>query len=82
MPYRIQRDKNGQIKAIACGSCLRRACSTPGCSNEATLLCDFMLPNGKTCDRPICPRCAGRIGPNRDYCGPHARTTTIAKKEG
>jgi len=33
---------------------------------------------GKTCDAKLCSSCATEVGPDRHYCGPHAR---IGQKE-
>lgn len=41
------------------------------CGRAANLLCDYKLPNGKTCDAPICPRCSVPIGAGLDYCRLH-----------
>lgn len=32
------------------------------CGHEATLLCDFDVGDGKTCDEPICEACSSRAG--------------------
>jgi hypothetical protein len=42
-------------------------CGGPG----ATLLCDFRLPNGKTCDAKMCHGCSMPVGPDLDYCIDH-----------
>lgn len=42
------------------------------CSNDAPLLCDFKVGGGKTCDKPICKRCAVSIAPGVDHCRIHA----------
>ena len=48
-------------------------------------LCDFALTGprtGDTCNRKLCEGCAVNVGPNRDYCPPHARmTTALAVRE-
>lgn len=39
-------------------------------------LCDFPLTGGKagkTCNRPLCDRCATHVEPDTDYCPTHAR---------
>jgi len=70
-------DATGKPMGIACGRSPFKACSTPGCRNHADKLCDYPVTrkNGKagTCDRPMCSRCAKNVGPDRDYCGVHAR---------
>lgn len=68
------------VMAIACTRGRQLGpCSTPGCTRAASRLCDYPLTQlevgkePKTCDRKLCDRCAVRVGPNRDYCGPHAK---------
>jgi hypothetical protein len=44
-------------------------------SRPATLLCDYPLRGskaGKTCDKPLCERCAAHVGTDRDLCPAHA----------
>ena len=46
------------------------------CGRPMSRLCDYRLRGakaGKTCDRPLCERCAVRVGPDRDLCPAHAR---------
>lgn len=70
---------DGQMIGIACGRGQTQRCQW--CGSKSTKLCDYPItkpvfgqPDSKsTCDKPICARCAVSIGPNRDYCPPHAR---------
>lgn len=44
------------------------------CDAPHNYLCDFKLPNGKTCDRPMCFRHTHRgAEPNTDFCHKHAK---------
>jgi hypothetical protein len=62
----------------------QRAKSCKGCAGRADLLCDYPLrgkKEGKTCDAPICKRCAvvqGEPADDRQYCPTHARITAKA----
>jgi hypothetical protein len=59
------------VIAIMCRSGRRQRCkfcSTGSC----TKLCDHPVRSG-TCDAPMCDRCATSVGPEMDYCPPHAR---------
>jgi len=48
------------------------------CGRPCTKLCDFIvsspqqITHKKTCDKPMCDRCAVHVGPELDYCKPHA----------
>lgn len=45
------------------------------CGTSGDKLCDWDLTGpkeGKTCDIPMCTRCAYHIDPDKDYCRPHA----------
>ncbi len=42
------------------------------CQNESSLLCDFKVGEGKTCDKPICKRCSVHVGENLDHCRIHS----------
>lgn len=44
------------------------------CCAMATLLCDFKMPDGKDCDRPMCEEHAQEIGPDQHLCYLHAGT--------
>jgi hypothetical protein len=70
-------DAQGNPIGIACGRIPHKNCSTPECRNHAGKLCDYPVTRrggGKgTCDRPICERCAVRVGPDKDYCPAHSR---------
>lgn len=41
------------------------------CGYLSSKLCDFRLPNGKTCDSPLCDSCAIAIGDDLDQCPHH-----------
>lgn len=41
------------------------------CRTPHAKLCDHVLPNGRTCDRPLCAAHAFHVGPGLDYCPPH-----------
>ena len=42
-----------------------------GCQRMSTLLCDWPVRSGVTCDAGICPSCATYIGPDRHLCPTH-----------
>lgn len=43
-----------------------------------TKLCDHPVEHGKrTCDAGMCDQCASHIGPDRDFCPPHARHAAL-----
>ena len=72
---------DGQVVGIACGSRPTRYCQTQGCRRVATIQCDHPVTRkGKagTCDRWCCRGCAKNVGPDRDYCPPHARAVEVA----
>jgi hypothetical protein len=56
----------------------RQRCSTPGCGNPASKLCDYPVKaiGRKTCDAAICARCAKKVGPDRDYCVAHSKAAS------
>lgn len=43
------------------------------CGDVAEVLCDFPLGElNRTCDKPLCPRCAPTIGLDKNFCREHA----------
>jgi hypothetical protein len=54
------------------------------CGRPSSKLCDYPLRGakaGKTCDIPMCDRCATHIDPDSDYCKAHAEEgTRLARK--
>ncbi len=70
MPCKLMTLPDGSRAIVCMGNRPRRRC--PFCRrNWATLLCDFPLANGKTCDARICEECAEHVGPDRDHCPNH-----------
>lgn len=59
------------FRGVMCGQfpsaevCLR-------CGTFSEVLCDWPMGEGKTCDAPLCCRCARNIGPELDLCPAHA----------
>ena len=57
----------GRVRQAMCDCCGKR---------PRTKLCDYPLQGrraGQTCDRKMCATCAVHVGPDRDYCPPHAK---------
>jgi hypothetical protein len=68
---------NGDF-AIICGGRHKRQPPCITCGHPSSKLCDFpVVVNGKprTCDKPICSRCAVSKGPDVDWCQPHERNS-------
>ena len=68
-------------KAFLCGD-LGPHCADPGCGDVGTLLCDFPVSDGKTCDAPICDLHAFNVAPEIDYCPGHALMWREFKEAG
>lgn len=47
--------------------------------NWGTLLCDFEIAPGKTCDALICPACVTSVGKDRDVCPDHENAAPQGK---
>ncbi|MBI2313551.1 MAG: hypothetical protein HYU77_13710 [Betaproteobacteria bacterium] len=58
------------VAAIICGPKRIETCVQRG--EMASLLCDYPVVRGVTCDVPLCARCAVEIGPNLHLCPGHA----------
>lgn len=67
----IKNNEGHPIGMICRGSRTpRRLCKF--CQVEfARKLCDFDTGRGKTCDAPMCDKCATEVGTDRDYCPDH-----------
>jgi hypothetical protein len=61
-----------------------RAKRCKACGDRASRQCDFPLrgkATGRTCDANLCERCAVVVGPDRDYCPPHARLAAKGEQQ-
>lgn len=66
-------DLGNGIRGIVCSRGRRKRCSECG-RLGAGYLCDWKLrgkKKGKTCDRPLCDRCATEVAPDRHLCRAH-----------
>jgi len=70
MPCYIISMKGGG-KAFLCGD-LGPHCADHNCADVGTLLCDYPVGDGKTCDMYLCDGHAFEVAPNIHYCPGHA----------
>lgn len=75
MPCIVLKKPDGS-NIFMCGEGLRQKdlvlCSQPGHPPRyADFLCDYPVGEGRTCDLPLCPECAKRVGPDRHFCPVH-----------
>lgn len=69
MPCYRTHDANGELVGILCGR-LGPACVE--CGDVSSVLCDFPIGDeSRTCDKPLCVRCAPTIGADKNYCTLH-----------
>lgn len=69
---RVQMPGGGT--AIICGPRQRQrkcgACPVP--RSPATLLCDWKMPGGKTCDKPLCSLHGRKVADDKHLCPEHS----------
>lgn len=66
-PFQMRMKDGAVVSGIICTR--RKRCKY--CGAPAPKLCDGDLGNGKTCDAPLCTRCATHVAPDHDYCPVH-----------
>ena len=64
-------------RAFVCvrGPHRNKVCSV--CRGPGDKLCDFPLGGGKTCDKPLCSRCAVHTEPDTDVCPSHPKKLAL-----
>jgi hypothetical protein len=73
VPCKWIRMPGGGMAHLKMSATPRKRCSV--CGNlGASKLCDFELA-GKTCDKPLCGRCAIHRKPDSDFCPDHTAET-------
>jgi hypothetical protein len=71
MPCQVIDLGNGHFAHIRTSAPKRKRCSV--CKQLCMArLCDAVIAPGRTCDAPLCPRCAYHVAPDTDYCPKHA----------
>jgi hypothetical protein len=64
--------QGGKPIGMMCGARrVARACGW--CNKRHTKLCDQKLPEGRTCDAPMCADHAFGVGKNEDLCPQHRK---------
>jgi ribosomal protein L37E len=86
MPCEPLRDKDGKIMGFMCSRKKikeeKQKCYK--CGSPATVLCDAPKGNnsfGKSCDIPMCRKCANHIGPDNDVCDHHFNEFSVKKAQ-
>jgi len=82
-PIKVTMPDGSVAKGFICSRGPRPKAKRCRCDRSSTLLCDQPLTGpktGKTCDRPLCERCATEVGPDRHLCPAHARAHDKAKE--
>jgi hypothetical protein len=77
--HRPLHDKDGNVVGHTTHVRRFEPCSSPGCTGDGVVLCDFPIPPSqreKSCDRRICTEHAHTVGNGKRYCPPHARIST------
>ena len=78
MPCDFFRSPDGKMVGVICSRGRHEVKRCAYCGKPATILCDYPLPSGKTCDRPMCNKCRTKIGPDLDVCRVHNNPSDIA----
>ena len=63
----------GDVNAIVCTSGRPRWKYCTACDQVATLLCDWKIGGGKTCDLPICAVHAEEVAEDKHLCPKHSK---------
>jgi hypothetical protein len=71
MSVHVRMDKR-QSEKMRCGNCRRHTLDKR--------LCDWKMPGGKDCDRPICEFCTVSPAPDKDLCPEHAAAWAVHPK--
>ncbi len=68
----------GGASAVVCSRGRRPSARCSSCGRPgADLFCDGPKPSGRTCDAPVCRKCAHHVGANRDLCPSCVRGPSI-----
>jgi hypothetical protein len=76
MACKVVKLPNGMTALVKMAPQRKKFCE---CGRPCTKLCDYVMSHQsrrgvteRTCDKPMCDRCAVHVGPETDYCVPHA----------
>ena len=73
MPCEVFTTKGGTVRGFICTRGPKKLHRCGVCGQPGDKLCDWPMPDGKTCDAQLCDKCAVQSGPNLDYCPHHKR---------
>ena len=79
MPCNVIRDTQGRAIGFACSRGRQKVTPCAQCGAPSTKLCDGLTSNitgnllqdTRTCDKPLCDKCAVHVEPDKDYCSEH-----------
>lgn len=68
----MKLDKRTKAPPPCCARITLPNGQTDKCGAISTILCDYELEDGSTCDAPLCHQHAKTVGRNRHLCPTHA----------
>lgn len=77
----IKLDRRTAAPAPCCARITLPNGTTDRCMGISTILCDYQLEDGRTCDAPLCASHATEIGRNRHLCPTHAGLRALRQPE-
>ena len=70
--YRMRTDLGGPLQAVFHLQGQKLPCACGVCGFMGGRLCDWRLPEGRTCDRSLCMYCTTQPARGKDLCPAHA----------
>lgn len=78
---RVHLNFGGKLRKNPPKPCCARLSTGERCDDISTLLCDWKLEQGGTCDAPLCAKHGTAVGPDLHLCPIHEKQRREAEPE-